>query len=114
MNIKEKHLLILLEEYLCGNIVDNNPDATKDGFHEYSWDTLLIELKYNKYLEIYFRYYSTYKDSEDGTECDYCEEVEFTLSSNTSQSLEDLIAMEKQYHVDRNCLFYVIEILKNL
>jgi hypothetical protein len=116
MNINNKNLETLLTSYIGTNVkAQINGRGNKVEFY---WDELLTDLVINetsRYFDIHYKYISVYRNLDfEGQVEETSEIIEFTLSSVTDDSKENLERLEKEYCIDKNCLYYIINILKEL
>lgn len=105
MNINKKNLEILLVNYITNSIINNNTEHQKQYYGE-----LLIDLiEERPVLKVHFKHFTEYKTGEI-----YYDIIEFAISSKCKQDREQLEELEKEYHINKNCLYYIINILKEI
>ena len=116
MNINDKNLRLLLTSYIGANI---KPQINGQGNKvEFDWEELLTDFvtsENNNYFNVHYKYISIYRNLDWEGSYEECSEIiEFTLSNNTDDSKEHLEELEKETHINKNCLYYIINILKEL
>lgn len=114
--INKKHLEILMTSHLTGNIKPNVSGCGKD--IEFIWGEFITNLATKedvKYIDIHYIHTNIYRDIDfKGQYIERNEVIEFRLTSSTADTKEELEEWEKKTHIDKNALYIIIQVLKDL